>query len=77
MTSLKVARFVAGAQGVDFGRQYDANGALSAGWEISVTPTLVVVSGSGCVHHQRLDQLLGHEASAVWWAKRSERGFRR
>ncbi|MDI5536303.1 protein disulfide oxidoreductase, partial [Salmonella enterica subsp. enterica serovar Montevideo] len=31
-------------KGVDFPVINDANGALSAGWEISVTPTLVVVS---------------------------------
>ncbi len=68
----EVARWLA-RKGVDFPVVNDANGALSAGWEISVTPTLVVVfTRSGCVHHQRLDQLLGHEASAVVGKKRSE-----
>ncbi len=39
----EVARWLA-RKGVDFPVVNDANGALSAGWEISVTPTLVVVS---------------------------------
>ncbi|MIR62389.1 protein disulfide oxidoreductase, partial [Salmonella enterica subsp. enterica] len=64
----EVARWLA-RKGVDFPVVNDANGALSAGWEISVTPTLVVVSQGRVVFTTSGWTSYWGMKLRLWWAK--------
>ncbi|HCC0886649.1 TPA: protein disulfide oxidoreductase [Salmonella enterica] len=63
-----VARWLA-RKGVDFPVVNDANGALSAGWDISVTPTLVVVSQGRVVFTTSGWTSYWGMKLRLWWAK--------
>lgn len=64
----EVARWLA-RKGVDFPVINDANGALSAGWEISVTPTLVLVSQGRVVFTTSGWTSYWGMKLRLWWAK--------